>query len=268
MGALDVAMNTQASEVEVARGMPTMSSFHAFFSLGGLVGAGAAALAIAIGWGNTAGGFAAAACLMVVALIAVPNLWRGEQTAARRPTFALPTRAGLGLGAVAFLSFAVEGAVTDWSALYLTKVKLSGAIIAGTGFGAFSVTMTLLRLTGDSGVARLGPMRTVLISGILIAAGIGLAILSPWPLLSAIGFGIVGAGAANVVPVALSGASRLPGMAASHGVAAVLTVGYAGYLLSPPVLGFAARTMGLTAAMVLVGVMGAVIAAAARGARK
>jgi hypothetical protein len=264
MGSLDVAMNTQASEVETARGVPTMSSFHAFFSLGGLAGAGAAAGAIAVGWGNTTGGVAAGLCLLVMGLAAAPNLWPAKLPSYRGPTFVLPSRAAIGLGALAFLSFAVEGAVTDWSALYLTTVKLSGPVLAAVGFAAFSVTMTMLRLTGDAVVARVGPMRTVFLGGILVVIGIATAVAAPWPVIAALGFGLVGAGAANVVPVALSAGSRLPDMGGSRGVAAVLTFGYVGYLLSPPLLGFAARTAGLTASLILVGIMGAGIAAVAR----
>ena len=102
MGALDVAMNTQASEVETARGVPTMSSFHAFFSLGGLAGAGAGAGAILLGWGNGLGGTMAAAALLVLGLVAVPDLWRGETKAPAGPRFALPNRAALGLGLLPF----------------------------------------------------------------------------------------------------------------------------------------------------------------------
>jgi predicted MFS family arabinose efflux permease len=268
MGSLDVAINTQASEVEAARGVPTMSSFHAFFSLGGLAGAGAAAGAIAIGWGNTTGGIAAAFCLLAIGLAAAPNLWPARHPSRRGPTFVLPNRAAIGLGALAFLSFAVEGAVTDWSALYLTSVKLSGPVLAAAGFAAFSVAMTGLRLTGDAVVARLGPMRTVFFGGVLVVIGIAMAVAAPWPVVAAIGFGLVGAGAANVVPVALSAGSRLPDMVGSQGVAAVLTFGYVGYLLSPPLLGFAARTAGLTASLILVGLMGAAIAAIAAVARR
>jgi MFS family permease len=264
MGALDVAMNTQASEVETARGAPTMSSFHAFFSLGGLVGAGAGAAAVAFGWGNGLGGAAAAALLLVLGLAAVPHLRRGTTTAPVGPTFALPKRAALGLGLLTFLSFAVEGAILDWSALYLTTVKLSGPVMAATGFAAFSVAMTAFRLLGDTVIARVGPAAVVLIGGILVASGIAAAVVAPWPLAVALGFGIVGAGAANVVPVALSAGSRIPGMQPSLGVAAVLTFGYVGFLVSPPVLGFIAHAWGLSASLALVGLMGAGIAAAAR----
>jgi hypothetical protein len=264
MGALDVAMNTQASEVEAARGVPTMSSFHAFYSVGGLAGSGAGAGAIALGWGSRFGGAMAAGFLLVLALAAMRHLWHGEPKARVGPAFVLPNRAALGLGVLAFLSFAAEGAVTDWSALYLATVKLSGAVFAAAGFAAFSVAMTVLRLIGDGIVARIGARIAVFAGGILIAAGIATAIVSPWPAVASLGFGIVGVGAANVVPVALSAGSRVPGMQPSLGMAAVLTLGYVGFLTAPPVLGFAARTYGLSFSLALVALMGIGIAAAAR----
>ncbi len=264
MGALDVAMNTQASEVEAARGAPTMSSFHAFFSVGGLAGAGAGAATVALGWGNGLGGATAAALLLILALLAARHLWQGQQALLVRPAFVLPSRAALGLGVLAFLSFAVEGAITDWSALYLTTVKFSGPVMAASGFAAFSVTMTGLRLVGDGIIARVGPVVAVFAGGILVAFGIAAAVLSPWPLAAAIGFGVVGAGSANVVPAALSAGSRIRGMQPSLGMAAVLTLGYVGFLVSPPILGFTARTFGLSTSLALVGLMGIAIAAAAR----
>jgi len=268
MGALDVAMNTQASEVEAARGTPTMSSFHAFFSLGGLAGAGAGAGAVSLGWGNGLAGAAATALLLVLALAAVPHLWRGETKAPVGPRFAFPNRAALALGLLAFLSFGVEGAVIDWSALYLTTVKRSGPVMAATGFAAFSVTMTAFRLLGDTVIARVGPAAVVILGGILIASGIATAVVAPWPLAVALGFAVVGAGAANVVPVTLSAGSRIPGMPPSVGMAAVMTVGYVGFLVSPPTLGFIAHAWGLSASLALVGLMGVGIAAAAGRVRR
>ncbi len=94
-----------------------------------------------------------------------------------------------------------------------------------------------------------------------MAAGIAVAILSPWPVLCAIGFGIVGIGAANIAPVTFTVASRTPGVSASVGVAAVTTMGYAGFLFSPPTLGFVANVWGLSFALAIVAVMGLAITA-------
>ncbi len=270
IGAVDVSMNLQATEVEAARGRPTMSSFHGFFSIGGLVGAGLGAGIIALGWGDGTGVALLAIPLLGLAILGARNLWpsaKPTEATEAGPRFALPNRAAMAIGIIALLSFAVEGAVTDWSALYLKTVKLSSTATAGLGFAAFSVAMAVFRLVGDAVVARLGEKRTLMAGGAIIAAGMALTVIAPWPALSAAGFALVGIGAANLVPVAFGAASRVPGMSASLGVSAVATMGYAGFLTMPPILGFVAQTYGLSASLAIVAAMGvaiAVIAAARR----
>jgi fucose permease len=261
MGGLDVAMNVQAAEIEAARRRPTMSSFHGFFSVGGLAGALVGAALIAAGWGNGEGAAALAAILLGPAILSACNLFPGAPAeASGSPRFSLPDRAVLAFCILAFLCFAVEGAVTDWSALYLTSVKGAAPAAAAGGFALFSLAMAACRLTGDTLVARLGG-RTVLIGGgFLIAAGLGIALASPWPLVGALGFGILGVGAANIVPVLFSRAARTPGVEPSTGVAAVATLGYSGFLATPPVLGLVADAHGLSVALGLVLLMGLAIA--------
>jgi hypothetical protein len=263
LGAVDVAGNTQAAEVETARGKPTMSSFHAFFSIGGLAGAALGAGVIALGWGNGSGAAVLAAVFMILAIYAALNLWPSEKPVAGGPMFVLPNKAALGLGIIAFLCFAVEGAVTDWSALYLTTVKQSTVTMAATGFAIYSIAMTSLRLIGDRIVVRIGALAVLVGGGVLIVAGIAIAIASPWPLGAALGFAVVGVGAANIVPVAFSLASRTPGLPASVGVAAVATLGYTGFLMAPPILGFVAKSWGLSVSLIIVAFMGAAIAVGA-----
>lgn len=260
IGALDVSMNLQATEIEAARGRPTMSSFHGFYSLGGLIGATLGAAVIAAGWGDGRGAALLAAVLFAGAILASFNLWPTARAINAGPRFALPNRAALTLGLVALLCFGIEGSVTDWSALYLATVKQASDAAAGAGFAAFSVAMAILRLVGDPVVARLGP-RTVLVGGgAAITVGLVLAIVAPWSLLAAGGFALVGIGAANVVPVTFGAASRLEGMPPNLGIATATTMGYVGFLATPPVLGFVAHTFGLTASMAVVALMGAAAA--------
>jgi MFS family permease len=270
IGALDVSMNVQATEVEAARGRPTMSSFHGFFSLGALLGAGLGAAVIAAGWGDGSGATLVAAMLVVVGFVAIPNLWPSARSTHAGPHFALPNRAAFALGMVAFLAFAIEGSVTDWSALFLSTVKQAGVAEAGAGFAAFSIAMAVFRLSGDTVVARLGPRATTVGGGAIIVVGQILAILAPWPALSAAGFTLIGVGAANLVPVVFSAASRVPGMPANLGVAAVTTMGYAGFLSVPPILGFVGHAFGLSIMLTLVALMGvaAMAIAAAITARR
>lgn len=261
MGGLDVAMNVQASEIETARGKPTMSSFHAFYSIGLFAGSAVGGLVIARGWANGDGATGAALVLLALAIWAARNLWPSVPSREQRPRFALPPVAVLGLGAITFLAFSAEGAVTDWSALYMSTVKGSDLATAATGVALFSVAMVLCRLTGDRVVAALGAPAIVLGGGILVTAGMLLAVLSPWPLVVAVAFGIVGIGAANLVPASISAAARMPDVPSGIAVASVTSMGYAGFLIVPPILGFVAKWLDLSASLVLVALMGVAIVA-------
>jgi hypothetical protein len=150
--------------------------------------------------------------------------------------------------------------VTDWSALYLTSVKGAAPAAAAAGFALFSLAMAACRLTGDAIVARLGGGTVLIGGGLLIALGLGVALASPWPLVGALGFGILGIGAANIVPVLFSRAARTPGVEPSLGVAAVATLGYSGFLATPPALGLVADAHGLSASLGIVLLMGIAIA--------
>jgi MFS family permease len=260
MGGLDVVGNVQAAEVEALRGKPTMSSFHAFYSIGGLGGALVGALLIGNGWGDGRG--AAGVCVILLALgaMAAGNLLPSERPIEGAPRFALPSRAVLGLGLLAFLCFAIEGAVTDWSALFLTNVKVATPETAALGYAAYAFAMAALRLFGDPVVHRLGPKSITVGGSLLCVVGLGIALASPWPLVSALGFGLVGLGAANIVPVMFSAGANTPGVASGVGVSAVATMGYSGFLVFPPILGFAADLFGLSAAIGIVLVMSVAMA--------
>ena len=266
-GALDVAMNVQASALEKARGRPTMSSLHAFYSVGVLIGSALGGVFIASGYGDGSGAIAASAALLVLAVWSAMNLWPDGPAAGAGPHFVLPPVAVLGTGAIVFLGFAAEGAVTDWSALYLSTAKKSETALASSGVVAFSLAMVCCRLIGDMAVARVGEFRMVLGGGVLIGVGMTLAVVASWPLLSAAGFGIVGLGAANVIPVAISAAARVPAVKPGIAVAAVTSMGYVGFLLFPPILGFVAAGFGLSVSLVIVALMGIAIASLAWSVR-
>ncbi len=257
MGSLDVLANVQASEVETLRGRPTMSSFHGFYSVGGLAGAIVGAFIIANGFGDGTGAAAAGAVLLILAAAAVRSLLPGRKAHEDAPRFALPNRAVLGLGILAFLCFAIEGAVTDWSALFLTTVRRTTPEMAAIAYAAYAFAMAAVRLFGDPIVARLGGKVLVVGGGLLVAVGLLVALIAPWPVVGAAGFGLVGIGAANIVPILFSAAARTPGVPSGVGVSAVATLGYSGFLVAPPILGFAANQYGLSAALALVLVMGA-----------
>ncbi len=260
MGGLDVVGNVQAAEVETLRGKPTMSSFHAFYSIGALGGALVGAFDHRQRLGRREGAVAVCIVLLALGAMAVGNLLPSEKPIEGAPRFALPSRAVLGLGILAFLCFAIEGAVTDWSALFLTSAKSATPETAAYGYAAYAFAMAGFRLFGDPIVVRLGPKPITVGGSLLCVLGLGIALASPWPLVSALGFGLVGLGAANIVPVLFSAAARTPGVASGVGVSAVATLGYSGFLVFPPILGFAADLFGLSAAIGIVLLMSAAMA--------
>jgi fucose permease len=141
--------------------------------------------------------------------------------------------------------------MADWTAIYLETVAGASLEIAVAGFAAFSLTMTICRFMGDVVVRRLGRIRTVRLGGLLAALGIALAMAVPQPLPAMIGFALVGLGLANTVPVLFSVAGQTRGIPPSMGVAMVATLGYAGLLLGPPLIGFGGDLIGLRPTMCL-----------------
>lgn len=262
-GALDVAMNANASEVETARGVPTMSSFHGFFSLGGLLGAALGGVMISQGWGDGQGAFAMAIMTAIALVFAAPRVMAFTPTHEAGSHFQLPRGAALSLGLLALLCFAVEGALVDWSALLMQERTAAAPATAALAYSAFSIAMAACRFAGDRLILRFGAMRVMVLGGLAMFAGLATAVLSTHFLLSAAGFALIGIGAANVVPLLFGAASRIPGMSAGAGVAAVATLGYGGLLLAPPVLGYIAAQASIMVALGALSLSGLVIALSA-----
>src|SRR5688572_20328951 len=174
-----------------------------------------------------------------------------------------PGGALVGLAILGLICTAVEGSVGDWSGLYLTEVKLSDPAFAASGYAMFALAMTLSRFAGGPVVERLGDQRVLLYGGLLIAAGMAVVVLAPVPLLSALGYLLVGIGAANASPVLISVASRTPGVAPETAVALVATSISTGLLVGPPIIGFIAQATGLSTAMAIVGSFGLIVTAIA-----
>jgi MFS family permease len=267
-GALDVAMNANASEVETARGLPTMSSFHGFFSLGGLLGAGIGGLLVGQGLGHGQGALMVGVVTAVVLALSAPRVMGFAATHGAGSHFSLPRGAALGLGLLALLCFAVEGALVDWSALLMQERTGATPASAALGFSAFSIAMAACRFAGDRLIVRFGALRIMVIGGLAMFAGLALAVASTHFVLSAVGFALVGLGAANVVPLLFGAAARIPGMSAGNGVAAVATLGYGGLLLAPPVLGWVAMHSSIMVALGGLSLSGLVIALSARIIRR
>ncbi|EPL8093085.1 MFS transporter [Morganella morganii] len=251
IGITDCAMNIQAIIVEKAAPKPMMSGFHGFYSVGGIAGAGAMSGFMLAGMGALqAAGAVTAICLLLLALSYKGMLdyaWPSEG-----PAFAVPRGAVLLIGIICFATFLAEGSVLDWSAVFLTEYRHVPESMGGLGFACFAVLMSLGRLTGDKIVAVLGRPQVVLWGALLAAGGLLLSVLSDNWLLALTGYGLIGLGCANVVPVMFSAIGRQTSMPQAVAVPAVTTLGYLGILAGPASVGLIAYRFTLPAALLAV----------------
>jgi MFS family permease len=266
VGLVDCVVNIQAVIVERASGRTMMSGFHGLFSVGGIAGAGGVSAMLALG----ASPFTAA--LVVVLLVAAalafaaPNLLPYASQGGG-PAFAVPHGMVLFIGALCFIVFLTEGAVLDWSAVFLSSVRGVDPSHAGLAYTAFAITMTIGRLMGDRIVRVVGQNRIVVFGGLCAAAGLAIATLVPFWEASLLGYALVGAGCSNVVPVLYSAIGRQKVMPEHIAIPAVTTLGYAGILAGPAAIGFVAQVTSLSVAFLIVAVLLVGVAASSRWLR-
>lgn len=268
-GAIDVGMNLQAVEVEKVYGRPIMSSFHALFSGGGLIGS------------MLGGGFASlkitpfhhfitisALLLLMVLFFSFPNLLRqaiAPATSSADTLASSPSRNRLTLqlaliGLVTFACMLSEGAMADWTAIYMREFSAAPEALAAISYAAFSVTMMIGRLSGDHLILRYGAVRMVRYGGWLATAGMITALVFPYPIITLLGFAAVGAGLCTVVPITFSAAGRIPGINASFALSTITTIGYTGFLIGPPAIGFIAHGSNLRLALITVALSCTIVA--------
>jgi MFS family permease len=252
-GVLDVAMNTHGLTVEKQLERPILSTLHAAFSFGALGGAAIGGLVAGVGVEVEPHLFTVAAAGMVCLLVAGRFLLPpGADATPEGPLFAVPSRALALVGAFAFCVLLTEGAVNDWSAVYIENELGAGEATAAAGLACFSLTMGIGRLFGDRLNLALGPVRLARGGAALAAVGIAIALLTDGPAIALVGFALAGIGLAGLFPLALrAGAAK--GETAGPSVAAVSAGGYLGFLAGPPMIGGVSELAGLrTGLLVLV----------------
>ena len=246
-GAMDVAMNEQAVLVERQFKKPIMSSFHAFWSIGMALGAGSGAiyskLNIALMPHFFSIGIIGLGVVLWITrtLISTPK----NRGAGHRSGFVLPTKAIVPLGAIAFCGMLGEGTIIDWSAIYMNKVIGESEAMGAIAFGSFGISMMIGRITGDYLTQKLGKKRLLIIDALMAIFGLGIVILfvSLWSTL--LGFFLAGLGLSTVVPIIYTTAGNTPGVSPSVGIAMATTIGYSGFFVGPPTIGYLADTYGL-----------------------
>jgi MFS family permease len=270
LGVTEVAMNAHSVEVERSYGRPIISAFHGAWSLGGAAAGGLTALALGAG--------ADAQALLVTGAVVVPFLFLpaayvllpGRPGHAAREDGGTRAASPVGwwllalLGLAAFAGHLAEGAAIDWAALHARWVLDADPAAAPLAYTVFAVAMTTVRLLGDPIRARLGPVRTIRLAGLLATCGYGLVLTSPatGPLATAVawtGWGLAGVGLATVVPVIFSAVGAAGGPV-GKALALVTASGYSGLLAGPAILGYIAESSSLPVALIVPAVLAAVVA--------
>lgn len=263
IGAIDVAMNAHGVQVQNLYGRPIMSSLHGLFSVGGLIGALGLGALVKAGLEPL---HAALGISVLLILIAASQYRFFLDYATERDTIRKfsgepgepgpEQRQGLPwlrssiffLGMMCFAVFLAEGAMLDWSAVFLRDTKGVSQEFSGVGYAAFSVAMATMRLLGDGLVERLSGNVVVLGGSMLAAAGLALSIWAPSVYLVLAGYVLLGLGAANIVPIFFSAGGQLRGISPNVSIPAITTIGYLGQLAGPAFLGFIAYQYSLSAA--------------------
>ncbi|MGO7033551.1 MFS transporter [Rhizobium ruizarguesonis] len=245
IGAMDVAMNANAVSVEKSMRRAIMSSCHAFWSLGGLIGSGLGGIVISkLGvLGHAQLATVLAAIFLAVAwpmILADPPHPDTKKEKTKLPMVPLPWLLGL----MALFSMVPEGAVLDWGALYLRQEMDASVALSGLGFAAFSATMAIMRFGGDLVRDRLGGVKTLRICTLFAIVGMLLAGLAPNAEIAILGFAFCGIGISNMVPIAFSAAGNIPGLKPGIAISVVTTMGYSGMLVAPSLIGFVAEHIG------------------------
>jgi fucose permease len=269
MSVFDVAINAEGTAIEREGGRPVMGNLHGFFSLGAMAGAALAAamlraempapLQLAVAGTAIAGVICAVNAGMLDARPAPPT----DGTEQRH--FAWPRGLLLVIGLLIFAGMMAEGVMYDWCVLYLKQEVGMPQDQSALGYAAFAGAMAAARFGGDHLRARFTEVLLLRASASLAALSMTVVLVSGNPWVSMIGYTVVGAGLAPLVPILYTAASRVPGTSSAAAIAAASSIGYSGFLVGPPLIGAIAQGWSLTLAM---GVVVLAATALAIGARK
>lgn len=257
MGAIDVVVNIAAVTLEKAGKKQVLSGLHAMWSVGGFTGAGAFSAMMVLGMPPFAATLTAAIIMSVLGIIFSRIPLVEERSKARKSSLiAIPKGIVVFVGVATFISFLVEGAIMDWSGVFLLDVKNLDVAYAGLGFSCFSAAMLIMRFSGDALILHFGPKVVIGIGTLIAITGFLVTIVTETGIFNLIGFFLIGVGMANVVPTFYSVLGKQSVMPIGMAVSAVSTLGYLGILAGPAIIGFIAHATSLSISfMILVGLL-------------
>ena len=254
---MNIAMNTQAISVEKFYGRSIMASFHGLWSVGGFAGAIVGTIAVSSNLSPIIHFCIVAIATALFSIAAFKYALPAQSKEAGQSTkFAMPDKALWLLGSIAFCCLVCEGAMADWSGVYFTKVIEAPAAYTTLGYVAFTGTMAIGRFLGDGFVNRFGIKNTLAISGVLTALGLAIAVIFPTLIAATAGFLLVGFGVSSVVPIAYGVAGKSTGISPGVALATVSSIGFMGFLIGPPLIGFIAEASSLRLAFAIIAMLG------------
>ena len=256
-GGDDVAMNAWAAEVEREYTRPVMSSFHAMWSLGAGIGAGLGSLLAfyEVGFKNHFSLISIVIFVLALSAAVVPFKSQKNKKEANSPFISIPKGSLLPVATITFFASLSEGAVADWSAIFLKSVASLNDGNAALGFTVFSVCMFSMRLLGDRISFILGPATAARYSGLVALTGSIILLVSDSFLLLLLGFGLIGLGIAVIIPLAFSRAGNDETISQGTAIASIATLGYGGMLLGPLFLGLIAEITSIKTSFLILPIM-------------
>jgi fucose permease len=254
---VNIAMNTQAVGVESLYGRSVMASFHGFWSLAGFSGAVIGTFFISTGHSPFFHFLIVCSLVNLLVLISckftLPHDTNRHQS---QKIFVKPDKKLLVPGLIAFCCLLCEGAMADWSGVYFKKIVAAPSALITLGYVAFTGTMALGRFLGDWLVTKFGVKRMLQLSGIMISSGLLISVIFPYLVSATAGFLLVGFGVSSVVPIVYGLAGKSTKMSAGTALAAVSTIGFLGFLIGPPLIGFIAQLISLRWSFAFIALLG------------
>ena len=256
-GGDDVAMNAWAAEVEREYTRPVMSSFHAMWSLGAGIGAGLGSLLAyyEVAYKNHFSLTSIIIFFVALSVAFVPFKSQKNKKVTKSPFISIPKGSLLPVAIITFFASLSEGAVADWSAIFLKSVASLNDGSAALGFTVFSVCMFSMRLMGDRISFKLGPSNAARYSGLVALTGSIILLISNSFLLLLLGFGFIGLGIAVIIPLAFSRAGNDKNISQGTAIASIATLGYGGMLLGPLFLGLLAEITSIKTSFIILPIM-------------
>ncbi|MGX5818910.1 MFS transporter [Chitinophaga lutea] len=256
---LNISVNAQSVGVQAMYSRSIITTFHGIWSIAGFCGAGLGGVMVHYGVPPSWHFLGVGALMVLTGFLALPGVIEQPPASTGKRRFAWPDKPLMKYALICFAVMSCEGTMIDWSGVYFDKAVHASPQLVTFGFSMYMAAMAAARFAGDWLVHRFGVVVMIRYSGWMVFSGMLLAALLPYPATAGLGFLLIGLGVSCVVPLVFSMAGKSATLANGPAIAAVSTIGYLGFLLVPPMIGFIAEAAGLRWAYALMSFFGLAI---------